>query len=186
MRTTDRRTPCDRQATPWSGPDRGSSTQLRSPDSHGRPRPRNAPGLPGSQPDRSTVMAVTMSEISVDFRGQGAGTGELTWGQMRVWRTSRQAGLTMNLVMTAPLPEGTSLAEMVALLRFMVSRHPVLRSRLRFTDGPSGSRHPCQVIAETGTVPLQIADIDDEDPAATGEALRARYELTWFDHENEF
>ncbi|MEU7874676.1 condensation domain-containing protein [Dactylosporangium sp. NPDC049140] len=127
-----------------------------------------------------------MSEISVDFRGEGAGTAELTWGQMRVWRTSRQAGLTMNLVMTGPLPEGTSLAEMVAFLRFMVSRHPVLRSKLRFTDGPSGSRHPCQVIAESGTVPLQIADIDDEDPAATGEALRERYELTWFDHENEF
>ena len=34
----------------------------------------------------------------------------------------------MNLVTTAPLAEGTSLAEMAAFLRFMVSRHPVLRS----------------------------------------------------------
>lgn len=132
-------------------------------------------------------MAITMSEIHVDFRGEGAGTAELTWGQMRVWRTARQTGRTMNIVTPVPLSEGTPLEEMVAVLRFMVSRHPALRTRLRFTDGPSGPQHPWQVVAESGEMPLQIADIGgDDDPVAAAEELRSRYELTRFDYENEF
>jgi hypothetical protein len=131
-------------------------------------------------------MGMTVSEIPVDFRGEGAGTAELTWGQLRVWRTARQTGRTMNLVTTVPLPEGTSLDEMVTLLRFGVSRHPALRTRLRFAEGPSGLQHPCQVVAESGEVPLQIVDIGDDDPDAVAEELRSRYELAWFDYENEF
>src|SRR5262249_39654820 len=126
-------------------------------------------------------MAVTVTEIPVDFRGESAGTAELTWGQTGVWRTARQTGRTMNLVTAVPLAEGTPLEEMVAVLRFVVSRHPALRTRLRFPGG-----HPWQVVAESGEVPLQIADIGDgDDPAAVAEELRARYELTWFDYENE-
>jgi hypothetical protein len=131
-------------------------------------------------------MDMTVSEIPVDFRGEGAGTAELTWGQLRVWRTARQTGRTMNLVTTVPLPEGTSLDEMVALLRFGVSRHPALRTRLRFADRPSGPQHPWQVVSESGEVPLQIVDIADADPVAAAEELRSRYELTWFDYEHEF
>jgi hypothetical protein len=88
----------------------------------------------------------------------------------------------MNLVMPVPLPEGTPLEEMVAVLRFMVSRHPALRTRLRFT----GER-PWQVVAASGEVPLRVVDIGDgDDPAEVAEQLRARYELTWFDYEHEF
>ena len=130
-------------------------------------------------------MAMTVSEILVDFCGDGAGTAELTWGQMAIWRAAHQTGRTMNLVTTLPLPEDTTLAEMAALLRFGVSRHPALRTRLRFADGPSGRQRPWQVVAESGVVPLQIADIGDDDPVAAAEELRSRYELTWFDYENE-
>jgi hypothetical protein len=130
---------------------------------------------------------ITLSEIRVGFHGEGAGAGELTWGQMGIWRASQRNGKTMNLVWPAPLPEGTRLAEIVAMLRFMVSRHPALRTRLWFSHGPSGDRHPRQVIAESGEVPLHIVDVgDDEDPAAAAEELRSRYELTYFDYENEF
>jgi hypothetical protein len=131
-------------------------------------------------------MAVAVSEIPVDFRGDGAGTAELTWGQLQIWRTACQTGRTMNIVTPVPLPEGTHLADMVALLRFILSRHPALRTRLRFAGGPSGSAHPWQVVAESGEVPLQIADIGDGDPSAAAEELRSRYELTRFDYENEF
>ncbi|HEY0807730.1 MAG TPA: condensation domain-containing protein, partial [Pseudonocardiaceae bacterium] len=127
-------------------------------------------------------MAITVSEIPVNFRGEGTGTAELTWGQLTIWLAARQTGRTMNLVTPVPLPDGTPLDEMVAVLRFVVSRHPALRTRLRFTDG-----HPWQFVAESGELPLQIADIgDDEDPAAAAEELRSRYELTPFDYENEF
>ncbi|HEV2342772.1 MAG TPA: condensation domain-containing protein [Actinocrinis sp.] len=132
-------------------------------------------------------MAVTLSEIPVDFRGEIAGVGELTWGQMGVWRRTRETGRTMNVVVIMPLPESTALTTIVASVRFVVSRHPALRTRLRFVEEPFGQRRPQQVVAGAGHVPLQILDIDtDDDPAAVAEQLRSRYELTWFDYEHEF
>ncbi|MBS2965451.1 condensation protein [Actinocrinis puniceicyclus] len=132
-------------------------------------------------------MAVTLSEIAVEFRGEGAGAGEPTWGQLGIWRTIRRTGRTMNIVVTMPLPEGTPLAEMQAVLRFLVSRHPALRTLLRFEDGAPGGPPVQQVVAASGRIPLQIADIDDgDDPAAAAEELRSRYELTPFDYRCEF
>lgn len=132
-------------------------------------------------------MAITWSETPVAFHGEGAGSGALTWGQLGILRTTERTGRTMNVVVKYPLPEGTPVEEMTALLRFMVSRHPALRTRLRFVDELSGERRPRQIVAGSGEIPLQIADIDDhDDPAAVAEDLRSRYELTWFDYENEF
>ena len=132
-------------------------------------------------------MAVTLSEIPVGFQGEGAGVGELTWGQMNIWRATLRNDRTMNLAFPVPLPDGASLSDVAGMLRLMVSGHPALRTRLRFVDGPSGSRHPQQVVAASGEVPLQVLDVGDgDDPAAAAEELRSRYELTWFDYENEF
>jgi hypothetical protein len=132
-------------------------------------------------------LAITVSEIRVGFHGEGAGAGDLTWGQMGIWRATQRNDRSMNLAWPMPPPGGASLAEMAGMLRLMVSRHPALRTRLRFVDGPLGDRHPQQVIAGSGEVPLHIVDIgDSDDPAAAAEELRSRYELTWFDYENEF
>lgn len=133
-------------------------------------------------------MATTLTEIPVRFDGGGAGAGELTWGQMAIWRASQRNNRTMNFASSMPPPEGaSSVAAVAAMLRFMVSRHPALRTRLRFADGPSGDRHPQQVIAGSGEVPLYIADIGDgDDPAAAAADLCSRYAFTWFDYENEF
>lgn len=132
-------------------------------------------------------MAVKLSEVRVPFEGDGAGVGELTWGQAGIWRTTRRTGRTMNIVVVMPLPEATPLTEMAAVLRFIVGRHPALRTRLRFADESSEDRVPQQVVAASGEVPLQIADIDeDDDPALVAEEMRSRYELTGFDYEHEF
>lgn len=142
-------------------------------------------------------MAITASEIRVPFQGHGAGAGELTWGQLGILRTTRRTGRTMNVVVTMPLPEGTPLSEMVAVLRFLVSRHPALRTRLIYPQAPSGQNDPSQrdphesrprqIVAESGEVPLYIADIDEnDDPAAVAEEMRARFELERFDYEHEF
>lgn len=128
-----------------------------------------------------------MHEIAVEFRGEDSGEEELTWGQTGIWRMIGRSGRTMNLAGAMPLPEGTPVEEMVRVLRFVVVRNPALRTRLRFREGRSGPRHPRQVVWESGEVPLQIFDIDDgEDPAAAAELVRLGYELTQFDHENEF
>src|ERR1051326_6252879 len=127
--------------------------------------------------DRSLTLAVTLSEIRVGFHGDGAGAGELTWGQMGIWRAALRNDRTMNLAFPMPVPDGASLADVADILRLMVSRYPALRTRLRFVDGPSGDRHPQQVIAASGEVPLHIVDIgDDDDPAAAAQELCSRYQ----------
>ncbi|MFL6114495.1 MAG: condensation domain-containing protein [Catenulispora sp.] len=134
-------------------------------------------------------MAVTMGVIQVAFDADGAGAEELTWGQLGIWRRTRQTGRTMNIVLTLPLDDGTPLVELVGMLRFLVSRHPVLRTRLRFGVDPAGARQrPQQVVVASGEVPLHVVDVDGEgdDPAAAAEELHSRYERDRFDYEHEF
>jgi hypothetical protein len=132
-------------------------------------------------------LAILLSEIRVEFHGEGGGTGELTWGQLEIWLAAQLTGQTINLSVMEPLPGETSLAEVTGMLGLLVSRHPALRTRLRFSPGPSGERHPRQAVTASGEVPLHVADIvGGDDPAAAAQELRLRWELTWFDYENEF
>jgi hypothetical protein len=111
----------------------------------------------------------------------------LTWGQLRVWRTCERTGRTLNLVIVTPVERPASAEEMASALRFLVSRHPVFRTRLRFVDGRSGPGHPLQVVSESGELPLQVLDIDGGDDAdAVAEELRAKWQYAWFDYEHEF
>ena len=132
-------------------------------------------------------MAVAVREIPVAFAGGGAGEGELTWGQSGIWRRTQHSGRTMNLVVSMPLADAGPVAEFVGMLRFLVSRHPALRTRLRFVPDPAGGRRPLQVVAGAGEVPLRVVDVGDgDDPVAVVEELHIRYERTFFDYEREF
>lgn len=132
-------------------------------------------------------MAVTVREIPVAFAGGGAGEGELTWGQLGIWRRTQRSGRTMNLVVSMPLADAVPLAEFVGMLRFLVGRHPALRTRLRFVPDPAGGLRPLQVVAGAGEVPLRIVEVaEDDDAVAAVEELHTRYELTFFDYEHEF
>ncbi len=123
------------------------------------------------------------------FEGDGSGVGELTWGQLGIWRRTQQTGRTMNLVVAVPMADGTPVAELVGMLRFLVGRHPALRTRLRFVPDADGGRRPMQVVAGSGSVPLQVVEIGDDDDAAAAavvDELRSQYELEFFDYEHEF
>src|SRR5690349_110980 len=79
----------------------------------------------------------SMSErILVPFHGEGGGTGELTCRQYSLWVTIQRTGRTLNIGGTMPLPTGSSLRAMVTVLRFLVSRHQSLRTKLRIVDRP--------------------------------------------------
>lgn len=131
----------------------------------------------------------TTSELRVAFQGTGGGSGELTWGQMRVWRKTRATGRTMNLVVFMRM-SGVPLSEMIDLLRFLVVRNAALRTRLELGPGRTGPEHPRQAVAESGDVPLQIFDVPgdatDAEVFDAAEVVRAQYERTWFDYEREF
>jgi Condensation domain len=129
------------------------------------------------------AMGTVTSRIVLPFHGEGAGVGELTWGQQTIWQTMLRTGRTMNIGGTVPLPAGSSVEETAAMLRYIVSRHQTLRTRLRFVPGGQ----PRQVVCESGEVALEIVDTDPAaDPADAAEELRSRYELTPFDHADEW
>lgn len=127
-------------------------------------------------------MGVTRSAIPVRFHGEdGSDAGELTWGQQEIWETMQRTGRTLNIGGALPMPAGTTAEEMATMLRFWVTRHPSLRTRLRFAP------HPQQVVALSGELPLHVLDVDGaDDPVVAAEALRVEFETPAFDYENEF
>jgi len=132
-------------------------------------------------------LSSTVSEIRVPFHGEGSGSGELTWGQRGIWNTMQRTGRTMNIGGVMPLPEGTPVEEIAAVLQFAVSRHQALRTTLQFDDERPSGALPLQTAAESGETVLHVVDIDEtDDPAATAEELRSRYETTPFDHAHEW
>ncbi|MFG2036583.1 condensation domain-containing protein [Dactylosporangium sp. NPDC048998] len=116
--------------------------------------------------------------IPVAFEGDGAGTAELTWGQREMWRTMRWLDSWMPIPLVRELPEGTTVADVVADLRFVMSRYPSMRTRL----DTAGDGMPRQVLAHKGIVDLEVEDVPDgDDPAKAAEAMRERFENAAFD-----
>jgi len=115
------------------------------------------------------------TEIPVPFTGLGAGTGDLTWGQLRIWSAMTLSGTTVNMGGVTPLPPGTTLESTVDLVRDLMSRHTTLRTRLTFDDGS-----PQQTVAGEGVITLAVVDTDDP------QAVRDQYQHTPFDSEHEW
>jgi hypothetical protein len=120
--------------------------------------------------------------ILVPFAGEGAGVEELTWGQKGMWQTIVDTGESKTMGGVDVLKPGTTVADAVAALRFVVSRHQSLRTRLRF--GADG--YPRQEVASSGEVPLEVVEAGDTDPAEAAAAVCERYETTPFDYANEW
>jgi hypothetical protein len=113
----------------------------------------------------------------VHFDGEGEGVGELAWGQQDAWMSIRRLGSWMPLGGVKPLPPGTTVEDVVAELRYLMSRFQVLRSRVRF----NAEQHPTQEVFARGEVDLQLVDADGEDPAEAAERVRRQYAQTALD-----
>ena len=121
-------------------------------------------------------------QILVPFRGEGSGTGELSWGQRVIWRTVALQGRSEYLGGVVRLPEGTTVDALVDSLAYVMGRHPSLRTLLEFdADGD-----PKQVAYTEGELPVEIIDSGAADPDALAEQTRIRYESTDFDYEHEW
>jgi hypothetical protein len=120
-------------------------------------------------------------QILVRFEGEGSGVEELTWGQAGLWPgADAEPSITMGGVQ--PLPAGFTVEYGAEMLRFMMSRHQSLRTRLRLRpDGP-----PQQVCSTSGTVPLEVIDAGQDDPAEVAATVYAGYQARKFDYENEW
>ncbi len=120
--------------------------------------------------------------VRVSFAGEGSGVDDLTWGQLGLWQAIAADGVSRTMAGVDELPPGTTVEMAAETLRFVMSRHQSLRSRLRFDGGAL----PKQVCSESGEVTLEIVDACDADPAEVADQVRERYQGTNFDYENEW
>ncbi|HEV2885894.1 MAG TPA: condensation domain-containing protein [Jatrophihabitans sp.] len=119
--------------------------------------------------------------VTVRFEAAGSGEESLTWAQNDVWQGMVATGKATTLGGVHPMPPGTTVSEIADLLRFIMSRHQALRTRLRLTDGP-----PRQVCSATGEAALEIVEAGTDEPAAVAENLKLRLEEQPFDYEQDW
>jgi hypothetical protein len=117
----------------------------------------------------------------VPFEGDGSGSGELSWGQLEMWQTMCRHRSSLGIGGVLPLESGTTVEDVGDMVRFMMSRHQSLRTRLRFDAGEA----PRQVVSSAGEIPLEIVDTDEE-PAGFAAALWTRYHDVVFDYVHEW
>ncbi|GAB3892804.1 hypothetical protein GCM10029964_068310 [Kibdelosporangium lantanae] len=106
----------------------------------------------------------------------------LTWSQIGVWGGMVSSGKSVTVDHTAELPSGTTVDDVAEMLRFAVSRHQTLRTRLLF-DADGQAMQNC---SETGEVPLEVFDAGDADPADTAETISRQYQRKNFDYVTEW
>jgi condensation domain-containing protein len=122
----------------------------------------------GDDPD--VVVPVT-DRLPVRFTGAGGGVEPLSWGQLELWTAMLRQLSWMPIGAVHALPPGTTVEDVAAELRFLLSRYETARTRLRFdADGVK------QVIADAGEVPLEIVDAEPgDDPDVVAERLWRQY-----------
>jgi Condensation domain len=112
-----------------------------------------------------------MDQVLIHFAGEGSGVAELTWGQRELWGAMQRQGTWMPLPIREPLPAGTTVEDMAEWLRYVMSRHQTIRTKLAYRpDGP-----PRQVVHGSGDIAMDVIEAGDEDPAAVAQRTIDRY-----------
>ncbi|MFL6145678.1 MAG: condensation domain-containing protein [Labedaea sp.] len=122
-----------------------------------------------------------VERILVPFAGEGSGVEELTWGQIGLWQSIEQSGLTKTVHYVLELAPGTTIDDVAGSLAFMVGRHQSLRTLLRLRDDAP----PLQECVASGETPLEVVDAGPADPAEVAEAISERYQQQPYEFETE-
>jgi hypothetical protein len=117
-------------------------------------------------------------QVVVDFTAPEADTAPLSWGQKAIWQDMQDSGGQFSMGGRAPVPEGSTVTEVAALLGTLMGRHAALRMRL----GTDDAGHPCQVVAGPGQISLDIMTLpDDAEVVPFAVHLMDTWPLTRFD-----
>jgi hypothetical protein len=122
--------------------------------------------------------AVTQSVI-VHFEGDGSGVAELSWGQAEIWSVMQDKADALPMGGARALPPGQTVADVAAGLRFIMSRHQSLRTRLRC--GPDGQTR--QVVHAAGEIALEVVEAGHSEPGQVAADVAASYRGQPFDLE---
>ena len=114
---------------------------------------------------------MTADRIEIAFEGGGAGEGPLSWGQLENWATIQATKSWFPLGGASRLLPGTTMGQVVELMRYAMVRYPVLRTRLRFE--PDG--RVVQVVHAHGGLELGVVEAGARDPAKVAAELCDRW-----------
>lgn len=136
----------------------------------------------GAQEDGRVAVPPVAERVVVDFAGDGSGVDEMSWGMWEIWHAMRAQRSALPIGGLAPLPEGTSVADVAEELRYLMSRFPSMRTRLRF----DASGRPTQELFASGRTTLEVYDAGDADAAGVAAAVERRYREAGFDYAAEW
>jgi hypothetical protein len=118
--------------------------------------------------------------VPVEFAASDSGVGELTWGQWEIWLGMIRQGW-LNLGGTKPLPPGTALPDIADELRYLMTRYPSMRTRLRFDH----NGRPTQEVFGSGRIVLEVFDAE-RDADSTAALVEAHYKSAVRDFAGEW
>jgi hypothetical protein len=132
-----------------------------------------------NMPDEESLpQGEVVDRIAVPFDGEGEGEAELTWGQIGLWQSIEDSGMSKTVFYIAEVAHGTTVDDVAAMLGFMVTRHQALRTRLILRDDAP----PRQRCSTSGEVTLTVVDAGTHDPADVAEAVSQRWQHEMFDY----
>ena len=120
--------------------------------------------------------------VLVPFEGEGAGEGELAFGQLGLWQAMSK-NVSRTVAYVAEAEPGTTVDAVADMLGFMVGRHQSLRTTLVLRDD---GRLPRQRVAAAGEVPLLVVAAGHDDPAEVAGALSEHWQRVPFAYETEW
>jgi hypothetical protein len=116
--------------------------------------------------------------MAVAFDGEGSGTGELSWGQWNIWLSMLSHESWMPLGGTKTLDPGTTPQDVADELRYLMTRFPSMRTRLRFDT----AGRPTQELFGAGEITLEIYETrDGAGPGELAAAVETLYRTAPFD-----
>lgn len=129
---------------------------------------------------------VSRDRVVVPFSGAAAGTGPLTWGQKAILQDMLDSGNQFTMDGMASLPEDSTVEDAAARLAALMRRHAALRMRL----GSGSAGQPCQEVAASGQIGLDILTLPDDasraDVTRYAEQLRVTRRLERFDFQRDW
>ena len=114
-------------------------------------------------------------QIVISFTGAEAGAEPLTWGQQAIYEDMQASGNQFSMPGRMELPEGSTVEDAVARLSGLMRRHAALRMRL----GIDGAGRPCQQVAASGQIGLDILTLPDDTDQAGIERYVGHLWDTW-------
>lgn len=125
-----------------------------------------------SGPAAGTRALKPSGRVDVAFSAPDAGVAEMTWGQFDMWRSMVGQNSWLPLGGSKRLEPGTRVEDVAEELRYLITRFPTLRTRLRFDAGD----RPVQQLFGSGQIALELFEADDaEATERLAEAVETHY-----------